>query len=111
MNIDNIKRQLGLRLKEIRLSKGMKQEDLEEHGFSYRYYGKMERGLVNPTVETLARLCEIFQVRLLDLFSFLDTEGGVSEDREAVVVKIGQILAGSDEDQVRRLKVFLEEIL
>ena len=30
MDIDKIKRQLGIRFKELRLSKGLKQEDLEQ---------------------------------------------------------------------------------
>ena len=70
MEIDRLKRQLGLRVKELRLSKGMKQEDLERWGFSYRYYGKIERGLVNLTLETLERLCKIFEVSLPELFLF-----------------------------------------
>ena len=53
MDIDKIKRQLGIRFKELRLSKGLKQEDLEPWGFSYRYYGKIERGLANLTLDTL----------------------------------------------------------
>jgi transcriptional regulator with XRE-family HTH domain len=68
MDTDALKRQLGLRLKELRLAKGLKQEDLADYGFSYRYYGKIERGIVNVTLETLARLCEIFEVSLSDLF-------------------------------------------
>jgi transcriptional regulator with XRE-family HTH domain len=62
MDIDKIKRQLGIRFKELRLSKGLKQEDLEPLGFSYRYYGKIERGLANLTLDTLIRLCNIFEV-------------------------------------------------
>ncbi len=65
MDKENLKRQLGYRLKALRMAKGLKQEDLETWGFSYRYYGKMERGLVNPTIETLARLCEIFEIDLV----------------------------------------------
>ena len=41
MDINNIQRQIGLRLKELRQTKGLKQEDLEQWGFSYRYYGKI----------------------------------------------------------------------
>ena len=42
MGMDNLKKQLGYRLKELRLTKSLRQEDLENYGFSYRYYGKME---------------------------------------------------------------------
>jgi transcriptional regulator with XRE-family HTH domain len=56
MEIDRLKRQLGLRFKELRLSKDMKQEDLERMGIFYLYYGKIERGLVNLTLEKVAFL-------------------------------------------------------
>lgn len=111
MDIDTLKKQLGLRLKELRLAKKMKQEDLENYGFSYRYYGKMERGLVNPTLETLLRLCEIFDVTLPELFIFLDSTEVMSEDREAVAVKVGKILKRGSKAKLRKMKVFLDEIL
>jgi len=110
MDIDNLKKQLGLRLKELRMAEGLKQEDLEDYGFSYRYYGKIERGLVNPTLETLARLCEIFKVSLPDLFLFMSPGREVSEDREAVAIKVAGVLKGK-KHKVHRLRVFLDEIL
>ena len=110
MDTSELKRQLGNRLRELRSGKGMRQEDLEEYGFSYRYYGKMERGLVNPTLETMARLCEIFEIALADLFFLMDQENQASEDREAVALNVGKILKGR-EGKIKKLKVFLEEIL
>ena len=110
MDTENLKRQLGYRLKELRTAKGLKQEDLETWGFSYRYYGKIERGLVNPTIETLARLAEIFEVDLADLFLLMKPGEAASEDREAVVLKVGKVLKGSNR-KIKKLKVFLEEIL
>jgi len=71
VDVKEIQRQIGLRLKELRLAKGLRQEDLEKWDFSYRYYGMIERGLVNPSLDTLLRLCKIFDVNLLDLFRFL----------------------------------------
>ena len=68
MDIDVLKKQLGLRLKELRIAKVLRQEDLDKWDFSYRYYGKLERGMNNPTIETLAKVCEIFGVTLSDLF-------------------------------------------
>ena len=111
MDIKQLQKQLGLRLKELRLAKGLKQEDLENYGFSYRHYGKLERGAVNPTLETLVRLSEIFETNLSDLFAFMGEKGPVSENGQAVAIKIGQILKQNDELRVRKLKIFLDEIL
>jgi len=110
MNIDDIKMKLGLRFKELRESKGMTQEDLEQYGVSYRYYGKIERGNVNLTLATMIRLCDIFKVSLPELFSFMDL-GKVSEDREAVAVQVVRVLSGKSEKKVKKLRVFLDEIL
>ncbi|MEE4601874.1 MAG: helix-turn-helix transcriptional regulator [Desulfobacteraceae bacterium] len=111
MEIDRLKRQLGLRFKELRLSKGLKQEDLERWGFSYRYYGKIERGLVNLTLETLLRLSEIFEVTLPELFSFIETNSGASEHHEAVAVQVAQVLKGKNKKTIKKLRIFLDEIL
>ncbi len=111
MDTDKLKKQLGLRFKELRVSKGLKQEDLERWGFNYRYYGRIERGLVNLTLETLNRLCEIFEVSLPELFAFMDIDGGVSEDREAVAVKVAKALKGKNKAKIKKLRVFLDEIL
>jgi len=110
MEISELKRQLGNRLRVLRSAKGMRQEDLEDYGFSYRYYGKMERGLVNPTMETLAILSDIFEITLKDLFLFLDQEDNASEEREAVALRVGKILKGEDR-KIKKLKLFLDEIL
>ena len=109
MDTEKLKKQLGLRFKELRLSKGLKQEDLERWGFSYRYYGKIERGLVNLTLETLIRLCEIFEVSLPELFAFLEAD--VSEDRERVAIKVAKVLKVKKGRRLKKLEVFLDEIL
>ena len=111
MNSKNIQRQVGLRLKEIRLSKGLRQEDLEKWGFSYRYYGMIERGLVNPSLETLIKLCKIFDIRLVDLFKFMEIEGLITDEREAVAMKISKILKENKKAKIQKLKLFLDEFL
>lgn len=111
MDINDIQRQIGLRLKELRLAKGLRQEDLEKWDFSYRYYGKLERGLVNPTLGTLIRLCEIFDVTLMDLFRFMEKDGLTSEERESVAVNVSKILKENKKKNIQKLKVFLDEIL
>jgi transcriptional regulator with XRE-family HTH domain len=111
MDIDKIKKQLGHRLKELRLSKGLKLEDLERWGFSYRYYSKIERGLANVTLDTLTRLCDIFEVSLPELFALLDTDGLVSKKGETLAVKVAQVLKEKNKKKIKKLEVFLDEVL
>lgn len=111
MEITDVQRQIGLRLKELRIAKGLKQEDLGRWDFSYRYYGKLERGVVNPTIGTLIRLCEIFDVTLSDLFRFMEIKGLPTDEREAVAIKLSKILGENKKTKIQKLKVFLDEIL
>jgi len=111
VDVKEIQRQIGLRLKELRLAKGLRQEDLEKWDFSYRYYGMIERGLVNPSLDTLLRLCKIFDVNLLDLFRFLEIDGIPTEEREAVAIKVSKILKENKKIKIQKLKIFLDEIL
>jgi hypothetical protein len=61
-------------------------------------------------VETLYRLCQIFQVDLADLFLFLESREIASEDREAVALEVGRVLKGP-EGKIKKLRIFLERIL
>ena len=73
---------------------------------------KIERGLVNFSLDTLVRLCEIFEIPFSALFSLLDTgRGGASEDRVAVAVKVAKALKGKNKAKIKKLRVFLDEIL
>lgn len=111
MDIQSLQKKLGIRLKELRQAKGLKQEGLEKYRFSYRYYGKLERGLVNPTFDTLIRIANIFEVDLSELFSFMSNENMLSEDAESIAIKIRQLFKENDEKKLRKLKIFIDEIL
>lgn len=111
MDTKVINKQLGLRLKKVRLAKGLRQEDLQKWGFSYRHYGKLERGLVNPTVETLAKLCKIFGITLSDLFLFICEDKNTSEERDQVIKKLTELLNEDRKAKISKLKVILEQVL
>ena len=111
MDIEVLKVQFGLRLRELRRARKLRQEDLEKWGFSYRYYGKLERGLVNPTLDTLVRLCEVFEISLTDLFLFTESSTSANEDNEAVAAKVGKLLRENEKTKIKKLRVFLSEVL
>ncbi|NVM23249.1 MAG: helix-turn-helix transcriptional regulator [Desulfobacterales bacterium] len=112
MNEKAIRKQLGMRIKTLREQKGWRQEDIQDKTeFSSRYLGRIERGTVNPTLDTLLRLCEIFEVELSELFRLIDTEKETSLQREKLVVKLTTIIRSGDPDRLRKLGVFIDEIL
>ncbi|MBW1677834.1 MAG: helix-turn-helix transcriptional regulator [Deltaproteobacteria bacterium] len=112
MNEKAIRKQLGRRIKILREQKGWRQEDVQDiTGFSSRYLGRIERGSVNLTLGTLFRLCEIFEQELPRLFSFMDAEKEISPNREELIARLNSILQTDDPEELRKLRIFIEEIL
>lgn len=55
---------VGQRLKEMRIKKGLSQEDLSlETGLDRSYISMVERGKRNPTLIVIFRLCEILDIQ------------------------------------------------
>jgi transcriptional regulator with XRE-family HTH domain len=111
LSAGKIQKQLGLRLRELRLAKNLRQEDLGKWNFSYRYYGMIERGVVNPSLSTIIKLCNIFDISMSELFSFLESDGISAPQREAVAVKVAGILRENKTKKIKKLGIFLDEIL
>jgi transcriptional regulator with XRE-family HTH domain len=62
---------LGERVRELRKSRGLSQEDVISFGFSARHWQQIEAG--RPiTVTTLLRICEAFKVPVARLLQGLD---------------------------------------
>ena len=64
----DLRGRLGTRLKQLRTSRRLTQEQLAERaGLSYKFVGEIERGRGNPTLTTLGALGEALGVPLTDL--------------------------------------------
>jgi len=66
-----LQRQVGKRIREIRLAKGISQERLaHEIGLHRTYVGSLERGERNPSLQVVSRLAKLLEVstdRLLSM--------------------------------------------
>ena len=63
-----IRARLGAALRTMRERRRLTQEQLAERsGLSYKFIGEIERGLGNPTIETLDRLAEALGVGVSEL--------------------------------------------
>jgi transcriptional regulator with XRE-family HTH domain len=107
----NVCVKLGKRLREIRLSKGWTQEDMQEKGFSYRYYGMIERGEVSPSIDTISKLADIFEITFNELFRFPFVEGKDSQEIEEIVAEVLKVIKSKNQKKVKKLKIFIKEIL
>lgn len=65
----NARTRLGVRLRELRLAKGLSQEALaESSGLHRTYVGSIERAERNVSIDNIERLAEALGVKIRDLF-------------------------------------------
>jgi len=70
MTDERLMKQVGKRVRELRLARGLTQEDLCRHGFEYKYFQRIEYGQKNLSLRTLNKLAKAFSVPVSELFLF-----------------------------------------
>ena len=99
---------LGQRIKQLRKSRGLSQEDLaEKASISAKYLSDLERGKRNPTFSTAEKIAEGLGVDLARLITGRDAE---DDDEAAVFDAVSGIVDQKDPEKLRRLRTFLEEV-
>ena len=70
MDKDTVLIDFGNKIRELRMKKGWSQEDLAfETGFHRTYIGMIERGERNPSLKSIVKFSEAFEVRVKALFT------------------------------------------
>jgi len=69
MTDERLMRLVGKRVRELRLAKGLRQEDMCQFGFEYKYYQRIEYGQKNLSLKTLNKLAKAFGIRIAELFA------------------------------------------
>lgn len=65
------RRLIGNRLRDLRKQRRFTQEELADRAnLNPSYYGRVERGEINLTIETLTSISEALQVELAEVFDF-----------------------------------------
>ncbi|MBU5635900.1 helix-turn-helix domain-containing protein [Geomonas sp. Red69] len=60
---------MGENIRSLRHAKGWSQEELgEQAGLSYKFIGEIERGAVNPSLDSLAKIANALTINLAKLF-------------------------------------------
>lgn len=66
-----IREEIGKNIRTTRKKKGVKQVDVAvDAGINSSYYGKIERGVVNPSLEKLYRIIKALKVTSSDILPF-----------------------------------------
>lgn len=70
MTPTELRQLLGKRIRSLRKAQGWSQEELGEHAeLSYKFIGEIERGTVNPSLDTLLGIANALKVEIAKLFS------------------------------------------
>ena len=73
--MSTIEKQLGARVRELRLMRNLSQEELAFRAGVHRtYLGGVERGERNPSLKNIAAIAKALDVTLTELFSFTTGE-------------------------------------
>jgi transcriptional regulator with XRE-family HTH domain len=95
--IMEIKKLIGKRIKEIRRSKHLSQEQLAEKAdINSKYLSRMERGTENPTLDMLIKLANALDVEMWEMFDF----GHVKSHKE-LKESLQNIIKTADEPSLR----------
>jgi transcriptional regulator with XRE-family HTH domain len=70
MTDERLMRMVGKRARELRLARGLRQEDMCQFGFEYKYYQRIEYGQKNLSLKTINKLARAFQVPVSKLLEF-----------------------------------------
>ena len=93
----NTKQMIGVRIAELRKSRGLTQEQLAgTMEISPKYLSSIERGKENPTLDTLIKLSESLGVNIEDIFRFIQIED--SGKRKSLVTSL---VNKADADQLK----------
>lgn len=76
LSLEDFQYKLANRVRELRLLKEWNQDELENYGISWKTVQSIEYGNTNIRVGTLLKLCEAFQINLLELLNFMETSSG-----------------------------------
>ena len=96
---DDIQSRFGARIRELRKQRGLTQEQLAEAiGKSVDTISNIERGFSSTRIKTAARLAEILEVALPDLFEPA-TRPRLDRKRQQLVNELTDMVAACDPDK------------
>jgi transcriptional regulator with XRE-family HTH domain len=107
MKKDNAAVLLGRRIRSLRKSKDLTQEELgAKCDVHYKFIGAVERGEENPSLKTLEKIAEGLGVELFDLFRFKHEERDLIKIKKDLLETINQI----EKEDTAKLQLILKII-
>lgn len=108
--MDEISIKIGNRIRQIRHSKGVSQEELAlVAGINRSFMGQLERGEKNATVKTIEKICIVLEVTLHEFFSF-EQEIPNPQNETQIHIKVSSMLKQLDDKQAAQLLDIMKRI-
>jgi transcriptional regulator with XRE-family HTH domain len=105
----SVLKQIGQRIRDIRKSKGLSQEQLaEKGGFHFSYIGGVERAEKNITLVNLLKIADALEVPIIDLFSYTKHQRSGLNEKDTLLNQLVDILVGLKKSDLRKVQVFLD---
>ncbi len=102
---------LGKRLRTLRSVRGFRQDAIEARGLNYKYLQRIEAGRCNLTLKTLKRVASALEVSVEDLFQLPLGSSEPLPEAQEVVGLVTAMIASQDKAALKKLKIFIQEIL
>lgn len=107
MKLPNIRELIGTRIRELRISKKMKQAELAEMiGIEPRSISRIESGYHFPKDDHLEKFAKALDVEIKDLFSFSHYKDG-----EELILEINTMLKNAAPEKLIDIYKIIEAIL
>ncbi|SDH96028.1 helix-turn-helix domain-containing protein [Paenibacillus typhae] len=106
----SVMKKIGQRVRDIRKSKGLSQEQLgEKAGFHFSYIGGVERAEKNITLINLIKIADALEVPIIDLFSYTRHQKSVLNEKDIMLNQLVDILISLKKSDLRKVQLFLDE--
>ncbi len=100
----------GKRLKQLRKAKKLTQEKIAKKAkMDWKYYGMIERGELNSTLETIEKLAKAFGVEAYQLFVF--SSDGENTETKILEKEFNHIFSSADEKVKRKILKMAQLVL
>lgn len=105
---ESTKKLLGVRIKELRKTRGLSQERLSgKIDIDPKHISRVESGRSFPSLDTLEKLANALQVEVKDFFEFAHEAKNTKELKEI----INNLLKEVDDEQLRLVVKFLRALV
>ena len=87
--MEDIKRLIGDRIRQLRKEQGMSQEKLgDKSELHYTHIGSIERGEKNWSIDTLIKLSKGLNVEVVELFNFPTQQADIKKVKKSLIENI-----------------------